>query len=61
MIVALELALKVATIILAYIFSMLLSDFWARGPISIPTPLIVALTEFFHADAVDNAYQYRDI
>ena len=31
---------------------MLFSDFRARGPISIPTPPIVALTGFFHTDAV---------
>ena len=29
-------------------------DFRARGPISIPTPLFVALTEFFLADAGAN-------
>ena len=51
MIVAPGLPIKVVTIILSRIFSMLLSDFRARGPISIPTPHIVALTEFFHADA----------
>ena len=44
MIVALGLSLKVATIILGCIFSMLFSDFRACGPISIPTPPIVALT-----------------
>ena len=54
MIVALGLGLplKVATIILGSIFSMLSSDFRACGPISIPTPPVVALTEFFHTDAV---------
>ena len=57
MIVALGLPLKVATIVLDYIFSVLLSDFWDRGPISIPTPPIVALTEFFHADAETNVHQ----
>ena len=31
---------------------MLFSDFKACGPISIPTPPIMALTEFVHADAV---------
>ena len=31
---------------------MLFSVFNARGPISIPTPPTVALTEFFHADTV---------
>ena len=35
---------------------MLFSDFRTRGPISIPTPLIVALTEFFHADAVASVH-----
>ena len=45
MIVALGLLLKVATIILGSIFSMLFSDFRARGPISIPAPPIVVLTE----------------
>ena len=52
MIVALGLPLNVATIILGCIFSMLFSDFKARGIISIPTPPIAALTEFFHADYV---------
>ena len=51
-IVALGLPLRVATIILGCIFLMLYSYFRAHGPISIPTPPIVALTEFFHADAV---------
>ena len=51
MIVALGLPLKVATIILRRVLSMLLSDFKALGPISLPTPT-VALTEFFHADTV---------
>ena len=51
MIVVLGLPLKLATIILGCIFSMLFSDFRACGPISIPTLPIVALTEFFHADA----------
>ena len=31
---------------------MLFSDFRAHGPISIPTPPIMALTEFFHTDTV---------
>ena len=62
MIVAQGLLLKVATIILGFIFSMLVSDLGARGPISISTPLIVALTEFFHADAETNVHPlYRDI
>ena len=52
MIVALGLPLNVAAIILGCILSMLLSVFIALGPISIPTPPTVALTEFFHADTV---------
>ena len=56
MIVALGLPLKVATIILGCIFSMLFRDFRACGPISIPTPPIVALTEFFHADTVASVH-----
>ena len=46
MIVALGLPLKVFTIIICFIFSMLFSDFRTHGPISIPTSPIVALTEF---------------
>ena len=56
MIVALGLPLKVATIILGSIFSLLFSDFRTRGPISIPTLPIVALTAFFHADAVASVH-----
>ena len=56
MIVALELPLKVATIILSCIFSLLFSDFRARGPISIYRPPIVALIEFFHADVVASVH-----
>ena len=56
MIVALGLPLKVATIMLGCIFSMLFSDFRAHGPISIPTPPIVSLTEFFHADTVASVH-----
>ena len=56
MIVALGLPLEVATIILGCIFSMLFSDFRPGGPISIPTPPIVALTQFLHADAVASIY-----
>ena len=56
MIVVLGLPLKVATIILGCIFSMLFSDFRAHGPINIPTPPIGALIEFFHADAVAGIY-----
>ena len=46
-IVVLGLPLNVATIILSFIFSKLLSDFRPRGPISLPTPPIAVLTEFF--------------
>ena len=56
MIVVLGLPLEVATIIFGCIFLMLFSDFRARGPISIPTPPIGALTEFFHANAVANVH-----
>ena len=56
MIIALRLPLKVPSIILGCIFSMLFSDFRARGPIGIPTPSIVILTEFFHADAVASVH-----
>ena len=56
MIVALGLALRIATIILSCIFSMLFSDFRACGSISIPTPPIMSLTEFFHADAEANVH-----
>ena len=52
MIVALGLPLKVATIILGCVLSMLLSYFKTLGPISMPTPPTVALTEIFHADTV---------
>ena len=51
MIVALGLPLKVATIILNCSFYMLFSDFWARGPISIPT----------HADAVASVHPLREM
>ena len=56
MIVALVLPLKVGAIILGYILSMLLSDFNALGPISIPTPPTVELTDFFHADTVASVH-----
>ena len=52
----LGLPLNVATIILGCIFSILFNDFRARGPISISTPLIAALTEFFHLDAETNVH-----
>ena len=51
MIVALGLPLKVATIILGFIFLTLLG-----GSISIPTPPIVALLEIFHVDAEANVH-----
>ena len=35
---------------------MLFSDFRARGPIGIPTPPVVVLTAFFHADAVASVH-----
>ena len=54
MIVALGLPLKVATI--GCIFSMLFSDFRVRGPISIPTPPTVPLTEFFYVYTGTNVY-----
>ena len=56
MIVAQGLPLKVATIFLGCILSMILSDFNALGPISIPTPPTVELTEFFHADTVASVH-----
>ena len=56
MIVALGLPLKVATIILGCILSMLLSDFTALGPVSMPSPPTVALTVYFHADTEANVH-----
>ena len=56
MIAALELPLNVAANILGCIFSMLLSVFNALGPISIPTPSTVALTEFFHVDTAASVH-----
>ena len=56
MIVALGLPLKVATIILGCILSMLWSDFNALGPISMPTPPTVALIKFFHADTLASVH-----
>ena len=52
MIVALGLPLKIGPIILGCILSMLFSDFWARPPIGIPTPPIMELTVFYHANAM---------
>ena len=57
MIVALGLPLNVAAIILGCILSILLSAFNALGPISIPTPPTVALTEFFLADTVASVHR----
>ena len=51
-----SLPLNVAAIILGCILSMLLSVFNALGPMSIPTPPTVALTEFFHADTVTSIH-----
>ena len=56
MIVALGLLLNVAATILGCILSMLFSVFNPLGPISIPTPPIVSLTEFFHADTVASVH-----
>ena len=56
MIVALGLPLKVAIIILGCILSMLLSDFNALGPISMPTPPTVVLIEFFYADTLASVH-----
>ena len=56
MIVVLGFSLYVATIILGRIFSKLFNDFRSRGPISIPTPPIASLTEFFHTDAETNVH-----
>ena len=57
MIVALGLSLNVATIIHGFIFSMLPSDFRACGTLSIPTPHIKLLTEFFPADVLVSIHQ----
>ena len=37
---------------------MLMSGFKARGLRSIPTPPMMALTVFFHADALTNVYPF---
>ena len=55
-IVALGLPLKISTIIVGSIISLLLRDFKALCPISIPTTPIVALTEFFYADTVASVH-----
>ena len=54
MIIALGLPLNIATIILGFIFSVQFNDFRARGSITITTPTVVAVTEYFHADAEIN-------
>ena len=54
MIVALGLPFNAATIILGCIF-LILSK--VLGPIRIPTPLIMVLTEIFHADAKTNLHR----
>ena len=56
MIDALGLPLKVAIIILGCIFSILFSDVRACGPISTPTPAIVALIDFSDSDAVASVH-----
>ena len=56
MIVVQGLLLNVGTIILSCIFSMLLSDFRTQGLRSIPTPPMMALTEFSHAGAEINVH-----
>ena len=56
MIVVLGLPVNIATIILSCIFSMLLSDFRARGLRSIPTLPMTELTEFLPADADSNIH-----
>ena len=48
--------LNVAHIILGWIFSILFSALIALGLSSIPTPPMVALMEFFHADADTNVH-----
>ena len=49
-------ALNEPHIILGWIFSMLFSDFMAQGLRSIPTPPMVAFTEFLHTNAKTNVY-----
>ena len=56
MIDALGLPLKVATNIFGYILSIPFCIVRACGPISIPTPPIVALTEFFHANELASVH-----
>ena len=47
-------SIKSSVMILGWILSMLFTDFNARGLRSIPMSPMVALMEFFHADAVIN-------
>ena len=51
MIVSLGLPLNVATVILVYIFSVLLTDYSTQRLRSIPTAPMTALTEFFPEDS----------
>ena len=46
-VILLDYSKNVATIIIGCIFSMLLSDSWAHGLRSIPTPPLMALRESF--------------
>ena len=50
------LPLNVADFILGWVLSILFSDFKAQGLRSIQTSLMVALTEFFYANAKTNAH-----
>ena len=50
----LELPLNEAHVILGCFFLMLFSYFGARGPGPIPTPHMIALTEFFHVHTETN-------
>ena len=54
MIIEMGLPLNVAYVILDGIFSVLFCDFKPRGLRSLPTPPMVALTEFFHVHAETN-------
>ena len=48
----------ITDIILGWIFSILFSDFNAHEQRSIHTPLMMALINFFHANADMNVYHY---
>ena len=56
MIIVLGLPLNLATIILGCIFSILLSDFRAKGLRNIPISSTAALTHFLHANAEINVH-----